>query len=93
MPLERANQETCEDSSFESQVAESQAVRAALDSLSPADASCLLLIVVHDFTAAEVSQIVGASPEAVAKRFSRAKRHLRDAYLAQNVPPETRSRL
>ncbi len=93
VPFESSSRETFEDFSFESQIAESQAVRAALASLSPADASCLLLIVVHGFTAAEVSQIVGASPEAVAKRFSRAKQRLRDAYLAQNVQPEKRSRL
>lgn len=92
LPLEGVNRDTCEDGSFESQIAESQAVRAALASLSPVDASCLLLIVVHDFTAAEVSQIIGASPQAVAKRFSRAKRRLRDAYLKQNVQPEMRSR-
>jgi RNA polymerase sigma-70 factor, ECF subfamily len=90
LPLESSNRETVEDCSFESQIAENQAVRSALASLSPADASCLLLIVVHSFTAAEVSQIVGASPQAVAKRFSRAKQRLRDAYLAQNVQPETR---
>ena len=93
VPLDGSSRDACEDGSFESQIAESQAVRAALASLSPADASCLLLIAVHDFTAAEVSQIVGASPEAVAKRFSRAKKRLRDAYLAQNVQPEKRSRL
>ena len=92
LPLESPTRETVEDGSFESQIAESQAVRAALASLSPADASCLLLIVVHGFTAAEVSQIVGASPQAVAKRFARAKQRLREAYLAQNVQLETRLR-
>ena len=92
LPLENSNRDAVEDGSFESQIAESQAVRAALASLSPADASCLLLIAVHEFTAGEVGQIVGASPQAVAKRFSRAKRRLRDAYLAQNVQPEMRSR-
>lgn len=46
-------------------------MRAALASLSPTDASCLLLIIVYDFTAAEIGQIIVASPEAVAKRFSR----------------------
>ncbi len=92
LPLESSNRDAYEDCSFESQIAESQAVRAALASLSSADASCLLLIAVHDFTAGEVGQIVDASPEAVAKRFSRARRRLRDAYLAQNVQPEKRSR-
>jgi RNA polymerase sigma-70 factor, ECF subfamily len=92
LPLESSTRDTVEDGSFENQIAESQAVRAALASLSPADVSCLLLIVVHGFTTAEVSQIVGASPQAVAKRFSRARQRLRDAYLAQNVQPEMRSR-
>lgn len=92
LPLESSSRDGFEDCSFESRIVESQAVHAALASLSPADASCLLLIIVHGFTAAEVSQIIGASPEAVAKRFSRAKRRLRDAYLAQNVQMEKRSR-
>jgi RNA polymerase sigma-70 factor, ECF subfamily len=92
LPLESPTRETGEDDSFESQIAESQAVRAALASLSPADASCLLLIIVHGFTAAEVGQIIGASPQAVAKRFARARQRLRDAYLAQNVQLETRVR-
>ena len=70
--------------SFEEQVAEGQAVRAALASLAPADAACLLLIVVQGFTAAEAAQIIGATPQAVAKRFARAKQRLRAAYLAQN---------
>lgn len=92
LPLESSTRETVEDDSFESQIAESQAVRAALASLSPADVSCLLLIVVHGFTAAEVGQIIGASPQAVAKRFARARQRLREAYLAQNVQLETRLR-
>jgi RNA polymerase sigma factor (sigma-70 family) len=74
---------------FEQDVAERAAMSAALAALSSADAACLLLIVVHGFTAAEVSQIVRASPQAVAKRFARAKLRLRAAYLAQNdQPPE-----
>jgi RNA polymerase sigma-70 factor (ECF subfamily) len=77
---------------FEDESAEGQDVRAALAKLSPEDAACLSLIIVHDFTAAEVGQIVGASPQAVAKRFSRAKQRLRDAYLAQNPQLEERGR-
>jgi DNA-directed RNA polymerase specialized sigma24 family protein len=52
-----------------------------------------LLIIVQGFTAAEAGQIIGASPQAVAKRLSRAKQRLRDAYLAQNPRPEERTRL
>lgn len=77
---------------FEDQFAEGQAVRAALAALAPADAACLLLIIVQGFTAAEAGQIIGASPQAVAKRFSRAKQRLRDAYLAQNPQVEGRTR-
>jgi RNA polymerase sigma factor (sigma-70 family) len=69
--------------SFEEESVEGQDVRSALARLAPADAACLTLIIVHHFTAAEVGQIIGASPQAVAKRFSRAKQRLRDAYLAQ----------
>ena len=70
--------------SFEDQLAEGQAVRAALAVLSPVDAACLLLIVVQGFTAVEAAQIIGATPQAIAKRFARAKQRLRAAYLAQN---------
>jgi RNA polymerase sigma factor (sigma-70 family) len=72
---------------FEDHVAERQAMAAALASLSPRDAACLLLVVVYEFTAAEVSQIVGVSAQAVAKRFARAKQRLRAAYLAQSAEP------
>src|ERR1051326_5820526 len=76
---------------FEDQFAEGHAVRTALATLAPVDAACLLLIIVQGFTAAEAGQIIGASPQAVAKRFSRAKQRLRDAYLAQNPQPEERT--
>jgi|SRR5579859_7672817 len=77
---------------FEDQFAEGQAVRTALAALAPADAACLLLIIVQGFTAAEVGQIIGASPQAVAKRFSRAKQRLHNAYLAENPRPEGSAR-
>lgn len=76
--------------SFEEEVAEGQDVRSALARLAPADAACLTLIIVHQFTAAEAGQILGASPQAVAKRFARAKQRLRAAYLAQHPLPEER---
>jgi RNA polymerase sigma-70 factor (ECF subfamily) len=77
--------------SFEDQFAEGQAVRTALATLSAADVACLSLIIVQGFTAAEAGQIIGASPQAVAKRFSRAKQRLRDVYLAQNPQLEGRT--
>ena len=75
-------------SPFEDTIAESQAMRAALAALAPADAACLLLIVVQGFTAAETAQIVGGTAQAVAKRFARAKQRLRAVYAAQNAPIE-----
>ena len=78
-------------SSFEEQIAEGEALRAALARLSPQDAACLLLRVVQGFSAAEVAQIVGASVDVVTKRLSRAKQRLRAAYLdggAQARPAE-----
>lgn len=74
-------------SSFEEQIAEGEALRAALARLSPQDAACLLLRVVQGFSAAEVAQIVGASVDVVTKRLSRAKQRLRAAYLDSGAEP------
>lgn len=70
------------DAGFENEIAESEALRAALARLAPPDRACLLLRVVQGFGSAEVGKIVGASAEVVAKRLSRAKQRLRAAYLA-----------
>ena len=78
--------------SFEDQIAEHAALQAALGDLSPKDVSCLLLMVVQGFTAAETAQILGDSPQAIAKRLSRAKRRLLDAYLAQEGTSQERLR-
>lgn len=88
--------DTAEDMSeaslaFENRLIEAQVVRTALAALAPADAACLWLIAVHDFTAAEVAEIVGSSPAAVAKRYARAKLRLRDAYTAAERPHPARS--
>jgi RNA polymerase sigma-70 factor (ECF subfamily) len=76
---------------FEDQIAEGEALRAALARLAPQDAACLLLRVVQGFSAAEVGQIVGATPDVVNKRLSRAKQRLRTAYLAGDVQVKERS--
>lgn len=80
---------------FEDQLAEGEALRAALARLNPQDTACLLLRVVQGFSAAETGRIVGATPDVVAKRLSRAKQRLRAAYLAQEAgepqPQERRS--
>jgi RNA polymerase sigma-70 factor (ECF subfamily) len=62
---------------------EDQVIRAALSSLLPKDRACLLLITVQGFPAREAAQILGLSTQALAKRFSRAKRKLLSAYLTQ----------
>lgn len=69
--------------SFEEQVLEGETLRAALARLSPQDRSCFLLCEAHELSAAEVGQIVGASPTVVRKRLSRAKQRLRALYQAQ----------
>jgi RNA polymerase sigma-70 factor (ECF subfamily) len=71
--------------SFEDQLAESEALRAALARLAPQDRACFLLRAAHGLSAAEVGQIVGASPEVVRKRLSRARQRLRAIYLAHNT--------
>jgi len=73
------------DPSIEEQVFAGEALRAALIRLSPEDRSCFLLCEAYELSAAEVGQIVGASPAVVRKRLSRAKQRLRALYQAQNV--------
>lgn len=67
---------------FEDQIGENAAMQAALAALSPKDKACLLLIVGQGFTAAEAARIMGDSPQAVAKRISRARQRLLESYLA-----------
>jgi RNA polymerase sigma-70 factor, ECF subfamily len=71
--------------SFEDAMAEGDAMRQALERLSREDAACLLLMVVHGFTAAETAYILGATTQVIAKRLSRAKRRLLASYLADEV--------
>ena len=75
-----------ESSSFENRLAEGEALSAALAQLTPTDAACLLLRIIQGFSAAEVGNIVGATPEVITKRLSRAKQRLRAAYLALETP-------
>lgn len=73
---------------FEDEVADNELMRAALATLSSEDAACLLLNVIQGFSAVEIAQIIGVSPDASKKRLSRAKQRLRAAYTAQtNEPP------
>ena len=73
---------------FEEDIAEREALQAALASLTPPDVACLLLRVVQGFSAAEAGEIIGASPDVINKRLSHAKQRLRAAYLAQEVPSQ-----
>jgi RNA polymerase sigma-70 factor (ECF subfamily) len=74
--------------SFEENIAEREALQAALASLAPPDVACLLLRVVQGFNAAETGEIIGAPPDVINKRLSRAKQRLRAAYLAQETPAQ-----
>jgi RNA polymerase sigma factor (sigma-70 family) len=84
---------TPEDDAFaepvalEDRVVESEVLRAALATLPAADATCILLTVVHGFTAWEIAQVVELTPEATKKRLWRTKERLRSAYIAQQLQP------
>jgi RNA polymerase sigma-70 factor (ECF subfamily) len=69
---------------FEDQIAEAEALRAALLTLGPQDAACFLLQVAYGFSTAEIAAIVDLHPDAVRKRLSRAKQRLRAAYCEQS---------
>ena len=68
-------------------VAEADALRSALNTLSPVDAACFLLQAVHGFSTEEIAAIVHARSGAVRKRLSRARQHLRAAYATQLTDP------
>ena len=70
---------------FDDHLAESDILRAALARLTPQDAACLLLRVVHGFSAREVGEMLRMSPENVNTRLARAKQRLRAAY-EQRLP-------
>lgn len=77
---------------FEDRIAEAEALRTALGSLSSEDAACVLLNVVQGFTSAEIAQIVGSTADSTKRRLSRAKQRLRDTYFAQNAGLKERQR-
>jgi RNA polymerase sigma-70 factor (ECF subfamily) len=72
---------------FDEQLVESDALRAALRQLAPQDAACLLLRIVHGFSAAEVGLILNTSADNVNNRLARAKQRLRAAY-ARELPSQ-----
>lgn len=75
-----------EATAFEDTVIAHVDLRAALAQCSPQDRACFLLSEAHELSAAEVGQILDASPESVRKRLSRTKQRLRRLYLAQHSP-------
>jgi RNA polymerase sigma factor (sigma-70 family) len=68
---------------FEDSLADRDLLDSALAHLSSEDVACLVLTIIQGFTAAETAQIMKASPGAVAKRISRARRRLHAAYVAE----------
>ncbi len=76
---------------FDDQLAENDILSVALARLSPQDAACLLLRVVHGFSAREVAQMFDTSPENVNTRLARAKQRLRAAY-EQRLPSSGKAR-
>jgi RNA polymerase sigma-70 factor (ECF subfamily) len=66
--------------SLEDEVAEREQLRGALGELDPQDAASLLLHELHGYTAIEIAQSLGVSPDAIRKRLSRAMQSLRCAY-------------
>jgi RNA polymerase sigma-70 factor (ECF subfamily) len=79
-----------EPAAFEDQVAEGDALKSVLASMTPQDVACLLLNIVHGFASAEIAQIVDITPEAAKKRLARAKQRLRAAYFAQEAKIEAK---
>jgi RNA polymerase sigma-70 factor, ECF subfamily len=69
---------------FEDRLAEGDVLRAALAALAPQDVACLLLRVVHGFSAAEAGAILNTSADNINNRLARAKQRLRAAYISQS---------
>ena len=80
-----------EGMAFEDHLAESDILGAALARLAPQDAACLLLRVVHGFSAREAAQILNTTPDNVNTRLARAKQRLRAAY-EQRLPSQGEAR-
>jgi RNA polymerase sigma-70 factor (ECF subfamily) len=61
-------------------IEERELVQLALERLRPMERAVLLLCVVEQLSYREVAAIVGSSPEAIRKQFTRAKERFRVAY-------------
>jgi RNA polymerase sigma-70 factor (ECF subfamily) len=62
---------------------EREAVQAALSSMKPEYAICLVLRLAEGFSSEETAQILGVTPEAVRMRLSRARQMFKVAYAAR----------
>lgn len=73
----------------ENQLEEREVVRMALGRLSPTEQAVLILCAVERQSYVEVAASVGSSPDAVRKRFNRAKAHFRATYaeISEGPPP------
>jgi RNA polymerase sigma-70 factor (ECF subfamily) len=65
---------------------EREAVQAALGTMKPDYAICLVLRLAEGFSSEETAQILGISPEAVRMRLSRARQMFKAAYIAGEGP-------
>ena len=74
---------------FEDRIAEGEALQATFNLLGPQDTACLLLVIVHGFSASEMAAILEISPAAAKKRLTRAKQRLREGYFASQRQSET----
>jgi RNA polymerase sigma-70 factor, ECF subfamily len=65
---------------FEERIAEGEMLAASLAQLAPQDVACLLLRVVHGFSASETGSMLNMSADNVNTRLARAKQRLRTVY-------------
>jgi len=70
---------------FEESVVVRDAVRQALSQFEPRDVACLILHLVHEFSAREIADITGELVPAVSKRLIRTKQKLLKTYSAQEL--------
>jgi RNA polymerase sigma-70 factor (ECF subfamily) len=68
---------------FEERIAEGEMLAASLAQLAPQDVACLLLRVVHGFSASETGSILNMSADNVNTRLARAKQRLRTVYVRE----------
>lgn len=63
------------------QTEETMAIEAMLSRLNPQERSIMILRIIEDKSHEDIGAIIGAKPAAVRKKFERAKKKLRQAYI------------